>query len=123
MELYIPHKPITRDNKGRFVKGNSVCKGVKKHFSKEGKTRIMENLRKAHTVKGRKGTNRRKAVIGINPDGTFTAYPSARFAEETMGICRTTIASRCRGKTKNRFIAGKEWYWESDEQWIKKVKI
>lgn len=118
MELYIEPVRRTRDNRGRFLRGNNECRGKKKTFSKSGMKKIMKNLRKAIATRGRKGTNNGHKCVGITPDGSVTMYPSAAMAERAIGICHSTVSSRCRGMTKNRFIGGRYWYWEDDARWI-----
>lgn len=122
MELYlepeIKSEKRTRDANGRFLKGCNECKGKKKHFSKKGKKKILENLKKAQQAIGKKWTNNGRKVIGIRPDKSFIVFPSANEAERRLDLCHAVVSNRCSGKTTNRFIGGFYWYWESDNSWV-----
>lgn len=120
MTLYIEPERPQRDKRGRFLKGHRPP--AKRTVTPRFRAAVLKNLEKAKRVKGRKGLNRCKAIVGIRADKTFVVYPSVRQASRTLGITRTSLDSRCRGEVKNRWRGGYKWYYESDERWMTEIQ-
>lgn len=120
MELYIEPERPQRDKKGRFIKGYHVASP--RRLTPKFYAAIMNNLKKATKIKGRKGLNKCKPVVGIRADKTFVVFPSARLAERELGITRCCVGNRCRGTTKDRWMSGFKWFYEDDDRWMEEVK-
>lgn len=141
-ELYIAQTFEGRNMvNGRFLKGHTPHNKGKKwadFLTKRQQRRCAKGWKnvekyrcKGHPNAGRK----KKQVVGIFQDGTWKVFPCLGMAAKCFGGCRENIGRCCRqnenpsvnkntGKLNtDHQYKGVRWYFESDSQWTKKIRI